>query len=83
MEDAFRRELPRLEPIVVEVHERLIVEKLLRKKNDQKGGVLFEVKWKGFDQRTWEPRASLLEDLPQIVAQFERKSREGRARDLL
>ncbi len=35
------------------------VDDLLQKKYDSKGEVLYEVKWKGSDENTWEPKRHL------------------------
>jgi hypothetical protein len=40
------------------------VERLLRPSRD---GSMIEVKWKGYEETTWEPRARLLEDIPDMV----------------
>ena len=46
------------------VGEQYAVEKLLRPSRD---GFMIEVKWKGYEETTWESRARLLEDIPDMV----------------
>ena len=54
-----------LEPEVYEV------EALLSRRKE-KNRVYFEVKWKGFKETTWEPRTNLVEDVPNMVRDYER-----------
>ena len=35
----------------------------------------YEVQWKGYRERTLEPRENLLEDVPKMVNQFEKKNK--------
>ena len=35
----------------------------------------YEVQWKGYREQTLEPREKILEDLPKIVNQFEKKNK--------
>jgi hypothetical protein len=55
--------------------EECVVERLLRLSPD---GTQVEVKWAGYGKTTWESRAGLLEDIPDMVAAMEaRQSRHG------
>jgi len=49
---------------------KYIVEKILNKKKDGRRW-MYEIKWKGFDKTTWEPVATITEDVPQIAKAFE------------
>ena len=48
------------------------IEKILDKKISRKK-ILYLVKWKGYPiaEATWEPRSQLLEDVPELVKDFE------------
>ena len=37
------------------------------------------VAWRGFPDKTWEPRANLVEDVPDAVAEFDAVARDRRA----
>ncbi len=37
----------------------------------QKSGSKIQVRWEGYDETTWEPRARLLQDVPEMVRAFE------------
>ena len=63
------------EPLINEDEDReeddeYVVERLIRVKNF-KGVQRILVKWKGYDETTWEPRAQLLEDVPEMVRAFD------------
>ena len=47
-----------------------------RKRGRQDG---YQVKWQGYDEKTWEPAIDLRQDIPEIVENFE-KSRTPTAR---
>ncbi len=47
-----------------------IVQELIRKTRI-KGKIYYEVRWRGFQQTTLEPRSVLLKDVPDIVKKFE------------
>ena len=48
------------------------VEKLIdRRKN--KGKIEFLVKWRGYEEPTWQARTSLYKDIPGIVKNYEKK----------
>ena len=38
-----------------------------------KGKIYYNVKWKGHDQTSWEPRTTLIEDVPLLIDQYEYK----------
>lgn len=50
-----------------------VVQKILDKKKE-KGKFYYEVKWKGQKDTTWEPRSTLLEDVPQMVKEFDEQN---------
>lgn len=50
--------------------KKFIIDKILSKKKI-KGLVHYEVKWKGVKDTTFEPRKTLLEDVPELVSAFE------------
>ena len=45
----------------------------LTKRERRDGMIKFLVKWKGHAEMTWEPRKSLLEQVPKLVREFEKK----------
>lgn len=51
-----------------------IVEKIVGKKK-LKNKIYFKVRWKGFQEKddTFEPRATLIKEIPELVAEFEKK----------
>ena len=55
-----------------EVGEEFIVEKLLRQNVD---GSRIEVKWRGYEETTWESRRVLLEDVPDMMNVLEAQMR--------
>ena len=57
-----------------------MIEKILKRALAEDGSVLLQVKWKGFDEHTWEPRDTLMEDVPEMVKKFEAKRPRGRPR---
>ena len=52
------------------VQERFIVERILDKKR-MKGHVYYKVKWQNYKKPTWEPRTVLIEDIPQMIRDYE------------
>jgi Chromo (CHRromatin Organisation MOdifier) domain len=79
--DPFQRNIPEPTPVVIDGQEEWVIEKLQRQRgSDANGEVL--VKWKGFKETdsTWEPRAKLREDVPEMLAQFDKRPRKGRPR---
>jgi hypothetical protein len=56
--------------------EKYVVERLVGHR--QRGNRLeFEVKWKGYTETTWEPRASLMKDVPEMVRAYEKRKKVG------
>jgi hypothetical protein len=54
---------------------RYVVKRLLEEKVER-GIAYMKVKWQGYHEETWEPRAQLNEDVPHMVMKFDRKRRE-------
>jgi hypothetical protein len=46
------------------------VEKIIDKEK-RKGKIYYLVKWVGWDKPTWEPRATLIKDIPQLIKNYE------------
>jgi hypothetical protein len=57
-----------------EAEQTYVVERLLQQNED---GSRIEVKWCGYPETTWESRARLLEDVPEMVAALEAQRRLG------
>ena len=52
--------------------EKYIIESILGK--EKRGNqIYYEVKWQGYNETTWEPRKILLQDVPELVKEFEDK----------
>lgn len=52
--------------------EKYVVERLVAHR--KRGGRLeFEVKWKGYAETTWEPRAALMKDVAEMVRAYEKR----------
>jgi hypothetical protein len=61
-----------IRPHKSEEGDQYVVEKLIGKKRI-KNKVLFLVKWSGFENPTWEPRASLIKQIPELIKEYENK----------
>ena len=53
------------------------MEKILKQSED---GKLLEVKWRGYEETTWQSRETLEEDVPDMVKAFDGRRRPGRPR---
>lgn len=51
--------------------EKYVVEKILKKKKI-KGKTMYEVKWVGYDETTFETEKNLKEDVPEMIKEFEK-----------
>jgi Chromo (CHRromatin Organisation MOdifier) domain len=51
---------------------KYVIEKILKKVKKGKN-IYYVVKWKGYEETTEEPRAQLLEDVPELLAEFEKR----------
>ena len=51
-------------------HDEYVVEEILKKKKI-KNRVYYQIKWKGYDDLTLEPRSKLIQDIPDMIKQFE------------
>ena len=70
--DPYARSIPPPPPIVTENNEKLyVIEKILRRETQGKE-TGYRVKWKGYDQTTFESRKRLLEDVPELINRFEK-----------
>ena len=76
--DSFKRMIPPPAPILVEGEEEFVVERLVGQRNSSRGPEI-QVKWKGYDELTWEPRRNLLEDVPDLVRKFDKRLTKGRS----
>ena len=49
-----------------------VVEEIMERKKE-KGRIFYLVRWKGYDESddTWEPRTTLMEDVPDLVKDYE------------
>lgn len=52
--------------------KKFVIENL-EKRRKRNGKVEFLVKWKGYRDKTWEPRKILVKDIPELVKDFENK----------
>ena len=69
--DPYEREIPPPEPIVVEGNDQYVVERIIRReKRGRADGYI--VKWRGYQEQTWEPVRNLREDVPEMVEKFEK-----------
>jgi len=66
-------ESPNLPPD--ETQKKFVIEKIIGKKTEKKK-ILYEVKWKGYDETTFEPRENLLKEVPELVKEFDEKKQE-------
>jgi hypothetical protein len=57
-----------------EAQQTYVVERLLRQNED---GSRIEVKWHGYPETTWDSRARLLEDVPEMVTALEAQERRS------
>jgi hypothetical protein len=60
----------KIRPIKEKGIKKYVIDKLLERKKD-KGKIVFLVKWKGFKEKTFEKRSTLIKDVPHLVKQFE------------
>lgn len=51
--------------------EKYVVERIINHRKKARS-YEFEVKWKGYKETTWEPRGSLLKDVPEMVRKYEK-----------
>ena len=45
-----------------------------QKRKKIKNTIHYLIKWQGYDKPTWEPRKTIIIDVPDMVKQFEAKS---------
>jgi len=59
------------------------VEKITGKTTDKEtGNLLFRVKWKGYDEETWEPMENLT-DCADLVTKFEQAEKTKKSQSLV
>ncbi|KAJ6619050.1 hypothetical protein B0H10DRAFT_2164011 [Mycena sp. CBHHK59/15] len=63
-------------PVVVE--QRYCILRIVGERKAGSGGIEYQVTWLGYTERTWEPRALILEDAPEIVAKWVKAKKGGR-----
>lgn len=66
--------------VIKGTHDTYIIDKLLSRKR-MRGLIFYKVKWEGFDDpadQTWEPRAQLIKDVPQLVEAYEKAHKRKR-----
>ena len=69
--DLFDRDIPPPAPIITQGQEEWVVERIVRReKRGNRNG--YQVKWKGYEEKTWEPANRLREDVPEMVEKFEK-----------
>jgi hypothetical protein len=51
-------------------YDEYVVEKIIKRKKI-KNRIYYQIKWKGFDDLTLEPRSKLIQDIPDLIKQFE------------
>jgi hypothetical protein len=72
--DPYHRHRPDPGPIHVDGEERYIIDKILshetRRVPGQRRGIWYQVKWLGYEATTWEPRSSLLEQVPRLLKAY-------------
>lgn len=52
--------------------DQYVVEKIVGKRR-VKNKIEYQVKWSGYTKATWEPRASLIKQIPELIAEYEKK----------
>jgi hypothetical protein len=50
--------------------EKYIIQSIKSKKTIKRK-VYYEVKWKNYAKTTWEPRAQLIKDIPEMIAEYD------------
>ncbi|OJD21266.1 hypothetical protein ACJ73_07395 [Blastomyces percursus] len=70
-------EHPPPEPVTVDNQLQFEIEKILSQRT-QNGKTYLHIKWKGYDEPTWEPREVIASDTPDLVKAFAAKRPRGR-----
>ncbi|KAF2963381.1 hypothetical protein GQX73_g10196 [Xylaria multiplex] len=81
--DKFARPLPEPGGITQDGTEKYIVENIedhakMRKPGDDTTRIYYKVKWMGYDDRTWEPLATLREDVPKLLDAYHARTKTAR-----
>lgn len=77
VEDPYQRQIPQPTPIVVNDEQEWTIEKLVKQRGAGRNKEIL-VRWKGFDEETWEPRANLEKDVPALMEKFDRQQHRRR-----
>ncbi|KAF7373364.1 Chromo domain-containing protein [Mycena sanguinolenta] len=76
------RRVARVRPGPIDVEQKWVLTAILKERPAENGNhddtVEYLVSWFGYDKPTWEPRYSILEDAPALVAQYEAKKVQKR-----
>lgn len=63
--DPYQREISAPEAIIVEGKKQYVVERIVRREKRNKiDGYI--VKWKGYQEKTWESASTLRQDMPDV-----------------
>jgi RNase H-like domain found in reverse transcriptase/Reverse transcriptase (RNA-dependent DNA polymerase)/Integrase zinc binding domain/Chromo (CHRromatin Organisation MOdifier) domain len=81
VEDPYQREIPNPTPVIVDREQEWVVEKLVKERGPATKREIL-VKWKGFSEEdsSWEPRFNLEQDVPDMLAKFDKRPKRGRPR---
>lgn len=72
--DPYGRVIPPPPPLVMEGEDLYVVEKIIRRETrGRETG--YVIKWKGYPEHTWQSRKILVEDIPDMLAKFEKSRR--------
>ncbi|KAJ6476245.1 hypothetical protein C8R45DRAFT_1216944 [Mycena sanguinolenta] len=76
------RRVARVRPGPINVEQKWVLTAILKERPAQNGNhddiIEYLVSWFGYDKPTWEPRYSIQEDAPALVAQYEAKKVQKR-----
>lgn len=77
--DLYQRKQPESGPIIIDGVQKFIIDKIINREVRSTPGkpreIFYEVRWLNYEDTTWEPRASLIKDVPKLVLDFERAGR--------
>lgn len=70
---------PPPEPVIVDGQPQFEVERIMGKREED-GRTYLQIKWRGYDELTWEPFDVIAQDTPELVKAFMAKKPRGRPR---